>query len=112
MGVIGVPYLQKQAVDSAECREWEANHRLFQSSGIEAFQSAKCSGQHGKQSSQQLAACFHFFIEENIDKVKSAGCLFWRSSGCRICRSRLSSHQHAAEWNGGRQVISIQCTAR
>ena len=23
MGVIGVPYMQKQAVDSAEYREWE-----------------------------------------------------------------------------------------
>ena len=44
---------------------------------IETVQSAACSGQHGKQSSQQTAACFHFFIEENIGKVKSTGCLLW-----------------------------------
>ena len=112
MGVIGVPYLQKQAVDSAEYGEWEANHRLFQSSGIETFQSAECSGQHGMQSSQQTAACSHFFIREKINKVKTAGCLSWGSSGCRICRSRLSTHQNAAEWNGGRQILSMQWAAR
>ena len=30
-------------------------------------------------------------MEENIDKVESAGCLFWGSSGCSPCNSNQSS---------------------
>ena len=58
---------------------------------IETIQSAACSKQHGKQSSQQTAACFHFFIEENIGKVKSAGCLLWGSPVCSLCKGNQCS---------------------
>ena len=73
---------------------------IANASGSDTFQSAACSGQHGKQSSQPTATCFHFFIEENIDEAKSTGCLLWGSSGCRLCRRRLSTQQNAIDWNG------------
>ena len=73
---------QKHAVHPAEC-SIEHKWLSIQQNAVEGFYSL-----------EYTEAVFSF-TEEIIDKVKSAGCLLWESSGCCLGRSMQSIQQNA-----------------
>ena len=89
-------------------RQWSRNLRISQTHNLMLLNRLRPDDPHNKHPVDYIlstfcyAACSHFFIEENRDKVKSAGCLLWGSSGCRICRSRLSTQQNTGN---GKQLL-------
>ena len=74
MGVVGMLCRQKHAVFLSEC-SLEHECLSIQQNAVEGFYSL-----------EYIEAIFSF-TEEIIDKVKSAGCLLWESSGCCLGRS-------------------------
>ena len=88
MGVIGVLSKQKHAFYAANC---SPKHCIL-SSLQNAVESILYSSYAILYSIQKLSS---LFTEENVDEVKSPGCLLWGSPGCILSR-RMHSIQQTA----------------